>query len=84
VSIDDQIAVLFAKDPRAPRILIGEMAAAYWTLILRRSEPQYLPIWREYLIECVGYGIRAASLAAEFDTAERPKAKAKARSKRRR
>jgi hypothetical protein len=64
----DEMTQVCRRDPRAPRIMIGEIAAAYWSWLIRRSEPQYLPIWREYLIACVEYGIRTAEMMAEFDT----------------
>jgi hypothetical protein len=66
-SLAAQVAALFARDPRAPRIFIGEVSAAYWALLMRQGDHRWMWLWRQLIHDAVDAGIRTAETAAEMD-----------------
>jgi hypothetical protein len=66
-NITEQVATLFARDPRLPRTLVGEITAVYWCLLLRSGAAQ-LPLWKQLLHDAVDCGIRTAELAASLES----------------
>jgi hypothetical protein len=80
-NLETRVAEMFRRDARAPRILIAEITAVYWSLLLRCGDLRWLPVWEDFLKSAVDAGIRTAE--TEFDLAAEMQAAKPAKKKRR-